>query len=128
MLHPVESGSEKILTNYSHKILFYKYWRRKSYLGVAWRHSQQLSRNPGRDRPGNPRLRDHSRKELHGMKRSLALFSLFVVGSVIGVGALRVRAQGPPGPERQAAIAKQLALEAATPKLEVTEEVLPLMI
>ena len=63
------------------------------------------------------------------MKRSLALFSLFVVCGVIGVGGLRVHAQfGPPSPERQAAIAKQLALEAATPKLEVTEEVLPLMI
>jgi NHL repeat len=63
------------------------------------------------------------------MKRSLLLFSLFVVCSVIGVGALRVHAQfGPPSPERQAAIAKQLALEAATPKLEVTEEVLPLTI
>src|SRR4029077_2362039 len=33
-----------------------------------------------------------------------------------------------PNAERQAAIAKQLALEAATPKLQITEEVLSLMI
>jgi sugar lactone lactonase YvrE len=62
------------------------------------------------------------------MKRSLVLFSLIVVGAVIGAGTL-VQAQfGPPSPERQAAIAKQLALEEATPKLQITEEVLPLMI
>jgi hypothetical protein len=63
------------------------------------------------------------------MKRSLLLFSFLVVGVGIGVGTLQVRAQfGPPSPERQAAIAKQLALEDATPKLQITEEVLPLVI
>ncbi len=63
------------------------------------------------------------------MKRSMILSSAFVLGAMIGVGALQVRAQfGPPSPERQAQIAKQLALEEATPKLQFTEEVLPLMI
>ena len=63
------------------------------------------------------------------MKRFLVLFCLIVLGGVIGAGALRVHAQfGPPSPERQAAIAKQLALEAATPKLEIKEEILPLTI
>src|SRR6267143_1695400 len=42
---------------------------------------------------------------------------------------MQVQAQfGPPSAERQAAIAKQLALEDATPKLQITEEVLPLVI
>jgi hypothetical protein len=63
------------------------------------------------------------------MKRSLMLFSFVVLGVGIGAGTLQVRAQfGPPSPERQAAIAKQLALEDATPKLQITEEVLPLVI
>src|SRR5579862_9889074 len=69
------------------------------------------------------------RKETHFMKRSLVLSSLFLLGCAIGRFALPVQAQfGPPSAERQAAIAKQLALEAATPKLQITEEVLPLMI
>ena len=59
------------------------------------------------------------------MKRCLVLFSLFVIGT----GAPQVRSQGRgANPEREAARAKQAALEAATPKLQVTEEVLPLMI
>src|SRR5579864_909407 len=59
------------------------------------------------------------------MKRYLVLFLLFVLGA----WTLRVRAQGgAPNPERQAAIAKQLALEAATPKLDIAEERLPLTI
>jgi len=63
------------------------------------------------------------------MKRSLMLLSFVVLGVGIGAGTLQVRAQfGPPSPERQAAIAKQLALEDATPKLQITEEVLPLVI
>jgi len=63
------------------------------------------------------------------MKRSLVLSCLFVLGIGIGAAAPRVQAQfGPPSPERQAAIAKQLALEAATPKLEIKEEILPLTI
>src|SRR6202140_1226282 len=63
------------------------------------------------------------------MKRSLMLFSIFVLAVVFGSKVFRVHAQfGPPSPERQAAIAKQLALEAATPKLEITEEILPLTI
>src|ERR1700688_1174900 len=63
------------------------------------------------------------------MKRSLVLLSIFVLAVVFGAKAFMVHAQfGPPSPERQAAIAKQLALEAATPKLEITEEILPLTI
>src|ERR1700674_3661505 len=63
------------------------------------------------------------------MKRSFVLFSIFVLGFVLGVGTLQVQAQfGPPSPERQAAIQKQLALEEATPQLKITEEVLPLFI
>ena len=63
------------------------------------------------------------------MKRNSLVVSLFAFGAVLGVGALKVKAQfGPPSPERQAAIAKQLALEAATPQLKFTEEVLPLTI
>jgi hypothetical protein len=63
------------------------------------------------------------------MKRSIVLFSLFLLGVVMCAGTLHVKAQfGPPSPERQAAMAKQLALEESTPKLEITEEVLPLVI
>jgi hypothetical protein len=63
------------------------------------------------------------------MKRSIVLFSLFLLGVVMCAGTLHVQAQfGPPSPERQAAMAKQLALEESTPKLEITEEVLPLVI
>jgi len=62
------------------------------------------------------------------MNRSLMLRSFLLLSVVIGVKVPKVQAQfGPPSPERQAAIAKQLALEAATPKLEVTEEILPLL-
>src|SRR3984957_4892684 len=71
----------------------------------------------------------HFREEIHAMKRTIAVFFFFVFGVVMGAVTLRVQAQlGPPSPERQAAIAKQLALEAETPKLQVTEEVLPLTI
>jgi hypothetical protein len=71
----------------------------------------------------------HVREEIHAMKRTIAVFFFFVFGVLMGAVTLRVHAQfGPPSPERQAAIAKQLALEAETPKLQVTEEVLPLTI
>ncbi|HEX3372456.1 MAG TPA: hypothetical protein VHS08_08050 [Candidatus Acidoferrales bacterium] len=63
------------------------------------------------------------------MKRTLLLFFVFGIAGVISASILKVHAQfGPPSPERQAAIAKQLALEADTPKLQITEEVLPLTI
>ena len=63
------------------------------------------------------------------MKRSLVLISVLLLAVVFGAKGFKVHAQfGPPSPERQAAIAKQLALEATTPKLEVTEEILPLTI
>jgi hypothetical protein len=75
------------------------------------------------------RLDVHFRKEIHDMKKAMPLFFSFIFGVAMGVGAPQVQAQfGPPSPERQAAIAKQLALEDATPKLQVTEEVLPLVI
>jgi NHL repeat-containing protein len=63
------------------------------------------------------------------MKRILMWYSVFVVGVALGAGAPRGQAQfGPPSPERQAAMQKQMALEEATPKLQITEEVLPLVI
>jgi hypothetical protein len=63
------------------------------------------------------------------MKRSFFAFGVFVLGALLVAGTMRVHAQfGPPSPERQAAIQKQLALEDATPKLQITEEVLPLFI
>src|SRR6202521_3491133 len=63
------------------------------------------------------------------MKRSFVLFSCFVLGVVLGAGTLQVQAQGgAPNPEREAARAKQLALEESTPQLQITEEVLPLVI
>src|ERR1700704_5683002 len=63
------------------------------------------------------------------MKRSLVLFSFFVLGVGMGAWSLQAQAQGGPStPERQAAIAKQLALEESTPQLQITEEVLPLMV
>src|SRR6201998_489886 len=63
------------------------------------------------------------------MKRILMWYSVFVVGVPLGAGAPGAQAQcGPPSPERQAAMQKQLALEESTPKLQITEEVLPLMI
>jgi hypothetical protein len=69
------------------------------------------------------------REEIHYMKRSLTLFSLFPFGVLTVMGTLQVQAQfGPPSQERQAAIAKQLALEADTPQLQITEEILPLVI
>src|SRR5580704_10521561 len=75
------------------------------------------------------RLDVHFRKEIHDMKKAMPLFFSFIFGVAMGVGAPQVQAQfGPPSPERQAAIAKQLALEDATPKLQITEEVLPLSI
>jgi hypothetical protein len=63
------------------------------------------------------------------MKRSLVLTSFFVFGAVIGLGALQVQAQfGPPSPERKAQMEKQLALEESAPKLQITEEVLSLVV
>jgi len=63
------------------------------------------------------------------MKRSLVLFSVVMLGVLIGARMLQVHAQfGPPSPERQAAIAKQLELEKSTPQLQITEEVLPLIV
>jgi hypothetical protein len=75
------------------------------------------------------RLVAHFREEIHDMKRSLMLFSVIAIGVLTITGTRQIQAQfGPASPERQAAIAKQLALEAETPKLQVTEEVLPLVI
>src|ERR1700730_5125313 len=61
------------------------------------------------------------------MKRFVVLFSFLAIGVFVGAGNLFLHDQfGPPSPERQAAIAKQLALEEATPQLKITEEILPL--
>jgi hypothetical protein len=62
------------------------------------------------------------------MKLHLVLFSLFVFGIGVAPGALQVQGQGFSGPEAAAARQKQLAIEASTPKLQVTEEVLPLVV
>jgi len=63
------------------------------------------------------------------MKRFLVLFCLVSLVVVIGATTLQVRAQGAANTEAQAARQKQqLALEAATPKLQIKEERLPLTI
>ena len=63
------------------------------------------------------------------MKRSIVLIGTFLLCVFVGARTMHVQAQfGPPSPERQAAIEKQLALEAATPKLNITEDVLALSI
>jgi len=63
------------------------------------------------------------------MKRSLMLFWVVLLVVVIGTPPLQVQAQGGANtPEAQAARQKQLALEAATPKLQIKEERLPLTI
>ena len=63
------------------------------------------------------------------MKRSLALPTILglLTISLLGVSAFAQRGAGP-SPELQAAMAKQQALEQATPKLQVTEDVLPLVV
>src|SRR5262245_62521776 len=69
------------------------------------------------------------REEVHYMKRSSVLFYLLVLCVATGAGALRVQGQGRGNnPEAQARQKQQLDLEAATPKLQITEEVLPLTI
>src|SRR5689334_23440290 len=62
------------------------------------------------------------------MKRSGVLFSLLIVGVVIGAGTLQVRAQFGNSPEAVAARQKQLALEKTVPQLSVTEEHLTLAV
>src|SRR5271170_4018519 len=71
-------------------------------------------------------------KEVHRMKRSVAMFSFFVL-LVVGLlnGPLPLNAQGRgrgPSPEAIAAREKQLALEKSTPQLQIIEEVLPLSV
>src|SRR5215475_15338790 len=62
------------------------------------------------------------------MNRSIALFSCFVLSVLCGAATLHLRGQGrgAASPEAAAARQKQLALEAATPKLQITEEHLTL--
>jgi len=64
------------------------------------------------------------------MKRFLAVFFFFALGATgAGTLSLQVQAQGGPNnPEAQAARQKQLALEAVTPKLQITEEHLTLTV
>jgi hypothetical protein len=61
-----------------------------------------------------------------GSKLSVALFSLFVFGAVMGAGTLQVQAQFGNSPEAKAAREKQLALEKTIPQLNITEEHLTL--
>ena len=53
---------------------------------------------------------------------------LLIVLVVLCLGVVSQAQRGAPSPEQQAALAKQDALEKATPKLQVTEEVLPLVV
>ena len=66
------------------------------------------------------------------MKRSLLLFAFLslavVLGFTMAVRTPKVEAQFGNSPEAQAARQKQLAIEAKTPKLQITEQVLPLTI
>jgi hypothetical protein len=63
------------------------------------------------------------------MKRWLPLFSLVVLGAGMGAGMLHGQEGGRgPSAEVLAERAKQAALEAATPKLNITEEILPLVV
>src|SRR3981189_2537340 len=74
------------------------------------------------------RLDVYFRKEISYMKGSLMLVFFFAVGVGMGAWSLQAQAQGgAPNPEREAARAKQLALEDSTPELQITEEVLPLV-
>src|SRR5579863_7720580 len=75
------------------------------------------------------RMVGYFREEIHQMKRSLMLLSSFVVVFGIGAWVPQARAQfGGNTPEAKARTEKQNALEAATPQLQFTEEVLPLTI
>lgn len=62
------------------------------------------------------------------MKRAWLLSIFCVLGLGIGPGVRQIRAQGFSGPAADAARQKQLAIDAATPKLQVTEQVLPLVV
>src|SRR6204780_3962789 len=70
------------------------------------------------------------------MKRFVVVFAFFVLAVVVvGVGMLsqqRAQAQGGrgrgPSPELQASLARQADLEKSTPQLQITEEVLPLVV
>jgi DNA-binding beta-propeller fold protein YncE len=63
------------------------------------------------------------------MKISLVPLSLLLVAAVLGGGAAPVRAQSSSNsPDAMAQRPKQLALEAVTPKLQITEERLPLVV
>ena len=64
------------------------------------------------------------------MRRCIPFLAVIAVlfGIVIGAGTPQLQAQFGNSPEAVAARQKQLAVEAATPKLQVTEEVLPLVV
>jgi len=63
------------------------------------------------------------------MKRSSVLFCLLVFCLVIVAGALRIHGQGRgANPEAQARARRQLEIEAEAPKLQITEEVLTLVV
>ena len=60
------------------------------------------------------------------MNRSLLLFFLLAFGVAFSSGTPALRAQFGNSPEAVAAREKQAAIEEATPKLQITEEMLPL--
>src|SRR6516225_3185742 len=62
------------------------------------------------------------------MKRSMIVFCLVVLGVGVWAATMQPRAQGPGANTAEAQVARQrqLALEAATPKLQITEEHLTL--
>jgi hypothetical protein len=62
------------------------------------------------------------------MNRSVLFSSLFILSVAVSLGTPTAHAQFGNSPEAQAARQKQLAIEANTPKLQVTEQILPLMI
>ena len=81
-------------------------------LGVAWRHASWSVGNHRHNRTGPVPADVYFSEEARSMKRSLFAFGVFVLGAVLVAGTIRVHAQfGPPSPERQAAMQKQMALE-----------------
>src|SRR4030095_13781294 len=68
-------------------------------------------------------------KEIHDMKRSSLVFSFLALSATMIAGAVWIQGQGAGNnQEAQARQKQQLDLEAATPKLQIKEDVLPLMI
>src|SRR5438128_10405645 len=67
------------------------------------------------------------RKDSPGVKEVIVKRSIVVLAVVL-LGAVVYGQRGGPSPEQQAALAKQEALEKASPRLQITEDVLPLVV